>query len=117
MQAAYSRLHSDGYAHSFETWSETRLVGGLYGIAIGKVFFGESMFATQSDASKVAFWHAVQFLSAEGFKLIDCQLPSAHLTRLGARNLPRSEFVALLARLTEPPGVPRRWTRAFAAGQ
>jgi leucyl/phenylalanyl-tRNA--protein transferase len=117
MRAAYARLHDLGWAHSFETWSEATLVGGLYGIAIGKVFFGESMFARRTDASKLAFWHAVEFLSRQGFELIDCQLPSSHLTRLGARSLPRSEFLALLGQLTEPAGQPGPWIEAFAAGR
>jgi leucyl/phenylalanyl-tRNA--protein transferase len=113
MQVAYISLHEQGWAHSFEAWQHGELVGGLYGIAIGKVFFGESMFARRTDASKVAFWHAVQFLSANGFELIDCQLPSAHLSSLGARNLPRSDFLVRLRTLTEPSGEPGAWTDRF----
>jgi leucyl/phenylalanyl-tRNA--protein transferase len=115
MISAYGRLHELGWAHSFEAWSDGSLAGGLYGIAIGQVFFGESMFARQSDASKVAFWHALRFLKDSGFELIDCQLPSAHLTRLGATSMPRSEFLNLLARLTESPGIPGSYNQNFAA--
>jgi leucyl/phenylalanyl-tRNA--protein transferase len=113
MAAAYSRLHRLGWAHSFETWAGNELAGGLYGIAIGRVFFGESMFAAHADASKVALYHGLRFLSEQGFELVDCQLPSAHLSRLGAKPLPRSEFLGLLARLCEPPGGPGAWTERF----
>jgi leucyl/phenylalanyl-tRNA---protein transferase len=113
MLGAYRRLHELGWAHSFEAWSDGTLAGGLYGIAIGKVFFGESMFARRTDASKVALWHALRFLAAQGFELVDCQLPSAHLTRLGARSIPRPTFLAELARLTDPPGTPGAYQTAF----
>lgn len=114
MIEAYSELHRRGSAHSFEAWAGAELVGGLYGITIGRVFFGESMFARVTDASKVAFWHAIRFLSACGIELIDCQLPSGHLTSLGATSLPRKEFLALLARLTEPAGTPGSYSENFA---
>lgn len=113
MLDAYRRLHELGWAHSFETWSGDTLAGGLYGIAIGKVFFGESMFARRTDASKVALWHALQFLTAQGFELVDCQLPSAHLTRLGAKSVPRPAFLAELERLSDPPGTPGAYCTAF----
>jgi leucyl/phenylalanyl-tRNA--protein transferase len=115
MHTAYLRLSEIGWAHSFESWVDGSLAGGLYGIAIGKVFFGESMFARRSDASKVAFWHALQFLETRGFELVDCQLPSAHLSRLGARTMPRSKFLAELARLTESPGMPGSYRDEFEA--
>lgn len=115
MHSAYTRLHELGWAHSFEAWSGDQLAGGLYGIAIGKVFFGESMFTRQTDASKVAFWHALQFLSANGCEIIDCQLPSAHLSRLGAKAIPRSEFLALLQRLTETQDSPGSYREAFGS--
>lgn len=115
MQSAYTRLHQLGWAHSFEAWSDQTLAGGLYGIAIGKVFFGESMFARYTDASKVAFWHALQFLIWRGFELVDCQLPSAHLTRLGATTRSRPAFLAALERLTDPAGTPGAYTDAFEA--
>ena len=113
MIAAYSRLHELGWAHSFEAWSGDTLAGGLYGIAIGKVFFGESMFAARTDASKVAFFHALEFLAAEGIEIVDCQLPSAHLSRLGAKPMPRREFLSLVGRLTEPPAAPGAYSEAF----
>lgn len=115
MRAAYQRLHELGHAHSFESVRDGHLVGGLYGIAIGRVFFGESMFARETDASKVAFWHAVRFLAARGVELIDCQLPSAHLSRLGATSLPRREFVQCLGQLTGAESSPGPWTTEFAA--
>lgn len=107
--AAYTELHALGWAHSFETWQDGALVGGLYGIAIGRVFFGESMFSRVSDASKVAFVRLVEHLRAHGFALIDCQVPSAHLESLGATDMPRGEFLAALAHLCEPAGTPGRW--------
>jgi len=115
MLTAYNRLHELGWAHSFESWSDDSLVGGLYGIAIGKVFFGESMFARDTDASKYAFWHALQFLVTQGIELVDCQLPSAHLSSLGAISISRPEFLAKLARLTETPGTPSSYREAFDA--
>lgn len=90
---AYVKLHRDGFAHSFEAWSEGELVGGLYGIAIGKVFFGESMFSLKTNASKVAFSYAVSLLSDWGFELIDCQVASEHLAQFGAKNIPRRSFI------------------------
>lgn len=92
MQAAYINMHQLGHAHSVEAWHDGELVGGLYGIAIGKVFFGESMFATRSNASKVAFVHWVHELEQRGFQLIDCQVYSSHLASLGAACIPRYEF-------------------------
>ena len=113
MRAAYERLHDEGWAHSFEAWQDGSLVGGLYGIAIGRVFFGESMFARRTDASKVALAHAHDFLIERGYALIDCQLPSAHLSRLGAISLPRRDFLNRLQALTETSGQPGSWISAF----
>lgn len=96
MLQAYWVLHEEGVAHSFETWFEGRLVGGLYGVAIGRVFFGESMFYRVTDASKAAFVLACQQLSAWGYQLIDCQVYSAHLESLGARTISRAEFMRRL---------------------
>jgi leucyl/phenylalanyl-tRNA--protein transferase len=93
MADAYCRLHAQGFAHSVECWLEQRLVGGLYGLAMGRVFFGESMFSREPDASKVAFCHLVRQLAAWGFGLIDCQVYSGHLASLGAQEIPRSDFV------------------------
>ena len=97
MMAAYQKLHAAGYAHSVETWLEGRLVGGLYGVALGRVFFGESMFSLERDASKVALKRLVDAALARQVALIDCQVSSPHLASLGAREIPRREFVARLA--------------------
>jgi len=97
MRAAYQRLHELGRAHSYETWDGERLVGGLYGIALGPVFFGESMFSIERDASKVALAALVRDMLARGGVLIDCQVASAHLERLGARSIARRQFVRELA--------------------
>jgi leucyl/phenylalanyl-tRNA--protein transferase len=110
MALAYRRLHRLGWAHSFETWRAGTLVGGLYGVAIGRVFFGESMFSRATDASKVALVRTVEELERRGFVLIDCQVASHHTTSLGASPMPRSEFVALLAEHCSPAGTPGRWT-------
>ncbi len=99
MQAAYTRLHQLGVAHSVESWREGKLVGGLYGIALGRMFFGESMFARETDASKVALVALVEKLTRDGFELIDCQQETKHLARFGARPIPRRDFVQRLAKL------------------
>jgi leucyl/phenylalanyl-tRNA--protein transferase len=96
--AASIRLHKEGHAHSLEAWFQGELVGGLYGIAIGQVFFGESMFHTKTDASKIAFVALVQLLTKWGYQLIDCQVHTKHLTSLGAQEIPRANFAALLNR-------------------
>lgn len=98
MQEAYIRLHKEGHAHSLEAWFQGELVGGLYGIAIGQVFFGESMFHTKTDASKIAFVALVQLLTKWGYQLIDCQVHTKHLTSLGAQEIPHADFAALLNR-------------------
>lgn len=96
MRAAYGRLHRLGHAHCIEMYVAATLVGGLYGVALGRVFFGESMFSHIPTASKIALAHLAATLHHKGFVLIDCQVPSAHLASLGARELPRSAFAALL---------------------
>jgi leucyl/phenylalanyl-tRNA--protein transferase len=93
MLEAYARLHELGYAHSVETWQEGQLVGGLYGVALGGAFFAESMFTRASDASKVALVSLVRQLQAWGFRLMDCQQSSAHVTALGAEAIPRRNFL------------------------
>jgi leucyl/phenylalanyl-tRNA--protein transferase len=98
MSAAYQRLHAAGFAHSVETWIDGRLAGGLYGLALGRVFFGESMFSLEPDASKVAFKQLVDTSLALGVELIDCQVSSPHLSSLGARHIPRRDFALRLAR-------------------
>lgn len=107
VKAAYTRLHQAGYAHSAETYHEGQLVGGLYGIRLGNVFFGESMFSTVSNASKFAFIRYVHQLQAQGIELIDCQVYTEHLESLGARMIPRNEFVSLLHRLI-PAGAEKK---------
>lgn len=101
MHEAYVLLHRRGLAHSFETWHEGRLVGGLYGVGLGRVFFGESMFSRATDASKVALARLVSECVARNVPLIDCQMPSPHLASLGSRNIPRWEFEARLADLVD----------------
>jgi len=109
MIAAYQKLFSLGFGHSIETYAAGELAGGLYGIQLGQVFFGESMFSRRRDASKVALARLVQECRARDIRLIDCQVASAHLAGLGAREMPRSEFVALLRRYARraPSG---RWS-------
>lgn len=96
MREAYIRLYHQGIAHSIECWQGNQLVGGLYGLAIGKIFFGESMFSRVTDASKVAFVFLVRYLQTRSFPLIDCQVASEHLMTLGARNIPRTQFIRYL---------------------
>ena len=98
LRQALSQLHELGHAHSVECWHEDNLVGGLYGLCFGKVFFGESMFSKQSDASKVAFVHLAWQLKQWQFALIDCQVESAHLISLGATNVDRKDFIDLLSK-------------------
>jgi leucyl/phenylalanyl-tRNA---protein transferase len=99
MHEAYVLLHRRGLAHSFETWHKDRLVGGLYGVALGRMFFGESMFMRETDASKVALARLVAECTVRNVPLIDCQMPSPHLSSLGSRNLPRVEFESRLLEL------------------
>jgi leucyl/phenylalanyl-tRNA--protein transferase len=99
MIAAYMRLHELGYAHSAEAWLDGELAGGLYGVRLGNIFFGESMFSRVSNASKVAFIHLVQALGEDGVKLIDCQMHTAHLESLGATAIPRKAFLQHLKEL------------------
>ncbi|MCY4154624.1 MAG: leucyl/phenylalanyl-tRNA--protein transferase [Gammaproteobacteria bacterium] len=96
MAAAYLRLHHLGHALSCECWHESELAGGLYGVVIGKVFFGESMFSRKTDASKVALVRLAQLLRQRRFRLIDCQIHSPHLERLGAKSMARDDFVGIL---------------------
>ncbi len=102
MQQAYIDLHQQGFAHSVEAWFEGELVGGLYGLSLGKIFFGESMFTRKSDASKVAFVTLVQQLIKWDFQLIDCQVASSHLSRFGAVDIPRERFMDYLNQYAEP---------------
>lgn len=98
VHVAYVELFTLGHAHSVEVWQDDRLVGGLYGVRLGRIFFGESMFSTATDASKVALYWLVQHWRGHGLDLVDCQVPSEHLFTLGARLIPRTEFIERLAR-------------------
>jgi leucyl/phenylalanyl-tRNA--protein transferase len=95
---AYCGLHREGYAHSVESWQDGKLVGGLYGVALGRAFFGESMFARVSDASKVAFVHLTRLLESRKFSLIDCQVTTSHMESFGAREVARVEFLKMLSK-------------------
>ncbi len=101
----YGGLHRQGYAHSSELWLDGQLVGGAYGVCIGRMFYGESMFARVSDASKVALAYLVHFLKRQGVELIDCQQETGHLASLGAVPIPRREFIAHLRRATQQPAI------------
>ena len=107
--AAYIRLHRAGYAHSIETWMDDELVGGLYGVSIGRMFYGESMFSHKTDASKIALAHLTAQLKRWGFGMIDCQMNTAHLTTLGAREIPRREFLIRLQELIHYPNITSPW--------
>lgn len=111
MKLAYRNLHRLGFAHSFEAWQGGDLIGGLYGIAIGQVFFGESMFHRKTDASKVVFVHLVRQLKAWGYQLIDCQVRSEHLLSLGAEEVRREDFLALLDQLCPLSPDRQAWQR------
>jgi leucyl/phenylalanyl-tRNA--protein transferase len=112
MAAAYARLHRLGWAHSFETWADGQLVGGMYGVAIGRAFFGESMFTRVTDASKVALVRAVAFLQARGTAVVDCQVASAHTKSLGAVDIPRERFLRLVEELCADEAPPQTWSCA-----
>lgn len=112
MRRAYLELHRAGHAHSFETWRGDELVGGLYGVAIGRMFYGESMFSRATDASKVALVGLVSHLRQKGFPMIDCQMRTPLLASLGAREIPRRAFLRKLAALVNYPGMPGRWEKS-----
>jgi leucyl/phenylalanyl-tRNA---protein transferase len=109
MQEAYVRLHKLGYAHSVESWFDGKLAGGLYGVSLGKAFFGESMFHRTADASKVALAALVERLKLWKFHFIDAQMPTAHLLRLGAKELPRRVFLKRLGEALRGPSKKGRW--------
>jgi leucyl/phenylalanyl-tRNA--protein transferase len=109
MKTAYIRLHQMGYAHSAEVWSDNRLVGGLYGIAIGRIFFGESMFSHITDASKAALVHLCAQLQTWDYVLIDCQMHTAHLIRMGAADIPRQQFLKFLEHFCPISGRSGSW--------
>ena len=109
MQQGYCRLHELGYAHSVETWIDGKLSGGLYGVAIGRAFYGESMFSRATDASKIALVHLARYLEHLGFAVIDCQMKTAHLASLGAREIRRSELAHGLETWTSEGRGPGKW--------
>ncbi len=110
MYEAYNKLHDQGIAHSFEVWHEEKLVGGLYGLALGHIFFGESMFSLMSDASKVAFVHLTKQLESWHFPLIDCQVENNHLLSLGAECIPREAFQSILKKNVTSNLTHKPWT-------
>ncbi|MGH8447389.1 MAG: leucyl/phenylalanyl-tRNA--protein transferase [Solimonas sp.] len=109
MRYAYHELFTKGHAHSIEVWRDGELIGGLYGVALGRVFFGESMFSRATDASKLALYWLCQQLQRWSFDMIDCQISSAHLMSLGAQDLPRDDFLRRLALAVQAPMPPQRW--------
>ena len=115
MRRAYAALHRAGYAHSFETWRGGDLVGGLYGVALGRMFYGESMFSRATDASKVALVALVEELRARGFPLVDCQVRTPLLVSLGAREMPRRDFLRAVSALVNYPEPVGRWQARAAA--
>jgi len=115
IRRAYIELHRLGHAHSIEAWDGERLIGGLYGISLGRAFFGESMFSLESGASKCVIAALCQRLDEWDMPLLDGQVESEHLASLGFRPIPRSEFLTRLSALTALPGRPGHWTRDFGA--
>jgi leucyl/phenylalanyl-tRNA--protein transferase len=109
MKAAYTALHRQGWAHSVEIWSGEELAGGLYGLSIGRIFFGESMFSRTSNASKAAMFALCRTLADAGFELFDCQVESPHLTSLGAHLMSRGEYLELLGRECDNTCGPVSW--------
>ena len=109
MASAYTRLHQMGHAHSFETWCDGQIVGGLYGVSLGRCFFGESMYAALADASKVALAALAEFAQDNKFEFIDCQLPTDHLKSMGAREIPREDFMIRLTLALQYPSLKGRW--------
>ncbi|MBW1679426.1 MAG: leucyl/phenylalanyl-tRNA--protein transferase [Deltaproteobacteria bacterium] len=110
MISAYGHLHRAGFAHSVESWFEGELVGGLYGVSLGKAFFGESMFYRIKNASQVAFVHIVRLLQVWDFDMIDCQITTAHLLRFGTREIPRSQFLKRLSNALQHETRRGRWS-------
>ena len=117
MRDAYTALHSRGHAHSVETWQNGELVGGLYGISIGKAFFGESMFARETDSSKTALVGLSTLLTTWEYHFIDCQVRSSHLDSLGAKCIPRNQFSKMLERAIRVPVAPHHWTHSKAGSE
>ncbi|MFO7655780.1 MAG: leucyl/phenylalanyl-tRNA--protein transferase, partial [Bacteroidales bacterium] len=113
IQQAYINLHKAGYAHSLEIYSQGSLAGGLYGVSIGGAFFGESMFHLVTDASKVALYYLVQILKKNGYQIIDVQQSTRHLNSMGAREIPRKQFLMILEKTIKLKGIQGKWPDAF----
>jgi leucyl/phenylalanyl-tRNA--protein transferase len=113
MVEAYCRLHALGAAHSIEVWMDGKLAGGLYGVGLGRMFYGESMFSHRTDASKIAFVHMARHLAHHGVEMIDCQMHTPHLESLGAMLIPRTQFLAKLKQSTLEPQADGMWTYRF----
>jgi leucyl/phenylalanyl-tRNA--protein transferase len=111
MKTAYCRLHKLGYAHSVEAWREDQLAGGLYGVSLGRVFFGESMFSAMSNASKVCLVNLIRYLKEQCFDIIDCQVSTEHLLSMGAHNIPRDQFLAQIHRSVQRPSLVGLWMK------
>jgi leucyl/phenylalanyl-tRNA--protein transferase len=112
MIEAFCKLHEEGFAHSVEVWEGEALVGGLYGVSLGKIFFGESMFTKRSNASKVGFITLVKYLEAKGYELIDCQQETKHLQSLGGTNIPRTDFLEMIVANQQQSTRPGSWYNA-----
>lgn len=113
MVAAYGELHRQGYAHSYECWQDGQLAGGLYGVAVGRMFYGESMFHRATDASKMTFVSMARHLHRHGFAMVDCQMFTPHLESLGAQLITRGEFIARLEKAIHLPQPPGMWEDEF----
>ena len=113
MIRAFEQMYHLGFAHSVETWHHGKLAGGLYGLAIGRVFYGESMFHTVSDSSKIALYHLCRFLQRNGFEVIDVQQSTKHLESLGAVEVGREKFLQILQKATQKEGIPGKWSDVF----
>ncbi len=115
VMAAYTQLHELGFAHSVEAWFDGQLVGGLYGVGMGAMFFGESMFSRRTDASKIALATLISQLHQHQVKMVDCQQNTAHLATLGAREIPRTEFVQHLKQVIDGPPIPWEFDKSALA--
>lgn len=111
--AAYVALHQQGYAHSVETWVNGQLAGGLYGVSVGRMFYGESMFSRVADGSKIALVHLCQVLQQHGYPLIDCQMQTAHLQRMGGETMARAEFCRQVSDLVQQTSIIKAWDFRF----
>jgi leucyl/phenylalanyl-tRNA--protein transferase len=117
MYNAYHSLHEIGFGHSVEVWEGDELVGGLYGVSLGRMFYGESMFSRRSNTSKLAFIHLAKYLSSKGWKMLDCQVVTDHLLSLGCSSIPRSEFLQTLKQELQYESMIGKWTEDFAASR